>query len=139
VITPEAVMFSLQSNFDDRIIKVYAYNIETLLAEKIETILRRSILNTRPRDYYDVYIIVKTQNERFDNQVLREAVQATSSARKSSAAIEGYADILKRIHDDTIMRQRWETYSKTYPYANGIEFDEVIEILIQVCSKLDEN
>jgi len=139
VITPGAMMLSLQSNFDDQIIEIYAYNIETLLAEKIETILRRSVLNTRPRDYYDVYIIVKTLNERFDNQVLREAVQATASKRMSTAAIEDHVAILKRIHNDAIMRQRWESYSNTYPYANGIEFDEVIEVLNQVCNKLEED
>jgi len=57
----------------------------------------------------------------------------------STAAIEDHVAILKRIHNDAIMRQRWESYSNTYPYANGIEFDEVVEVLTQVCSELEEN
>ncbi len=61
IITPDAIKYAFQSNFEDKKIEVWAYNIETILAEKVETILRRSVLNTRPRDFYDVYIMMKTQ------------------------------------------------------------------------------
>ncbi len=70
IITPDAIRYVYRSNFEDKMIEVWAYNIETILAEKVETILRRSVLNTRPRDFYDVYVIMKTQQHVFNKKIL---------------------------------------------------------------------
>ena len=129
IITPDAIRYAFQSNFENKKIEVWAYNIETILAEKVETILRRSVLNTRPRDYYDVYIIMKTQRRAINKNLFRTALNATAQKRTSLAALRDQDIILQSIQTDTIMRQRWERYCKENYYANGIEFDDAIGVL----------
>ena len=132
IITPEAIRYAFQSNFEDKKIEVWAYNIETILAEKVETILRRSVLNTRPRDFYDVYIIMKTQRRAINKNIFRIALNATAQKRTSLAALRDQDIILQSIQTDTIMRQRWERYCKENYYANGIGFDEVIDTFFDI-------
>ncbi len=134
IITPDAIRYAFQSNFENKKIEVWAYNIETILAEKVETILRRSVLNTRPRDFYDVYIIMKTQRRAINKNLFRTALSATAQKRTSLAALRDQDIILQSIQTDTIMRQRWERYCKENYYANGIEFDVVIGILKELVS-----
>jgi predicted nucleotidyltransferase component of viral defense system len=131
-ITPGAVRFAFHSNFIDKVFEVWAYNIETILAEKMETILRRSVLNTRPRDYYDVYILMKTQRERIDLEIFWKALLATSSKRMSQSALENKSQILQEINSDATLRQRWQRYIKDNYYATGIAFDQVMEILTEL-------
>ena len=129
IITPDAIRYAFQSNFEDKKIEVWAYNIETILAEKVETILRRSVLNTRPRDFYDVYIIMKTQRRAINKNIFSTALNATAQKRMSLEALKDQDKILQSIQADTTMRQRWERYCKENYYANGIEFDDVIGII----------
>jgi predicted nucleotidyltransferase component of viral defense system len=132
VITPDAIRYAFHSNFEDKLIQVWAYNIETILAEKVETILRRSVLNTRPRDFYDVYIIAKTKRKAIKKKVFITALNATSEKRGSLSTLQDKETILRTIQSDTIMRQRWERYSKENYYATGIAFDDVIGVLIDI-------
>lgn len=132
IITPDAIRYAFQSNFENKKIEVWAYNIETILAEKVETILRRSVLNTRPRDFYDVYIIMKTQRRAINKNLFRTALNATAQKRTSLAALRDQDIILQSIQTDTIMRQRWERYCKENYYANGIGFDEVIDTFFDI-------
>lgn len=127
IITLEAVHYAFKSNFEDKTIKVWSYNIETVLAEKIETILRRSVLNTRPRDFYDVYIIMKNLSNKVHKDIFIAALKATSEKRFSIHAMDEYSRILMNIQSDPIMGQRWDRYCKEYHYANGISFDDVIK------------
>ncbi len=132
IITPEAIRYSLYSNFENKRIEIWAYNSETILAEKVETILRRSVLNTRPRDFYDVYILIKTLRPAIHKKVFRTALNATSEKRGSLAALQDKEKILRTIQSDAIIRQRWERYCKDNYYAKGINFDDVMEILIDI-------
>jgi len=132
IITPGAIRYAFHSNFKNKIIDVWAYNIETILAEKVETILRRSVFNTRPRDFYDIYIIMKTQQQTINRNFLVNALHATFKKRMSLAALQDKEKILRTIQADAIMKKRWERYCKENYYANGIGFDEVIEILIEI-------
>jgi predicted nucleotidyltransferase component of viral defense system len=132
IITPGPVRYAFHSSFENKLIEVLAYNIETILAEKVETILRRSVLNTRPRDYYDIYVIVKTQRQAISKEIFIAALDATSKKRGSHVALQGKDRILVEIQSDPIMRQRWDRYCKEFYYANGIEFDRVIDILIDI-------
>jgi predicted nucleotidyltransferase component of viral defense system len=132
IITPEAIRYTFHSNFEDKLIEVWAYNIETILAEKVETILRRSVLNTRPRDFYDVNIIIKTQRKAIKKKIFITALNATSKKRGSLLALQDKETILRTIQSDTIMRQRWDRYCRENYYAKGIAFDDVIGILIDI-------
>ena len=132
VITPRAVRYEFHSILSKKRIKVWAYNLETILAEKVETILRRSVLNTRPRDFYDVYIIVKTKHQEIKMKTLIAALKATSEKRGSLQALQGKDRILVTIQSDSSMRQRWMRYCEDNYYARGIEFDEVIGTVIDL-------
>ena len=132
IITPGAVRYTFHSNFENKRFNIWAYNNETILAEKVETILRRSVLNTRPRDFYDVYIIMKTQHPKINKKVFSVALNATSEKRGSLLALQEKEAIFRTIQSDAVMRQRWETYCKENYYAKGIGFDEVIDVLIKI-------
>jgi hypothetical protein len=132
IITPGAIRYAFHSSFEDKVIEVWAYTIETILAEKVESILRRSVLNTRPRDFYDVYIIMKTQQQSIDKDTWPTALRATFEKRMSLAALGDKEKILLTIQTDPTMRQRWERYCNEYYYAKGIMFDEVIGILLDI-------
>jgi predicted nucleotidyltransferase component of viral defense system len=132
IITPGPIRYAFRSIFETKKIEIWAYNIETILAEKVETVLRRSVLNTRPRDFYDVYIITKTQRQTISKKTFLTALNATSEKRMSLLALQDKDKILKTIQSDPIMRQRWERYCKENYYANDIEFDEVIGAIIDI-------
>lgn len=93
-ITPREVKYSFKLLLEDRSISVLAYNLETVLAEKLETVISRGDQNTRPRDYYDVYILKKLQYENFDIEALRQAIAATSQKRGSYDVLANYKDIM---------------------------------------------
>ena len=132
VITPGAIQYTFHSSFENKIIEVWAYNIETILAEKVETILRRSVLNTRPRDFYDVYIITKTMQQDINKEILRTAFYATCEKRMSLAAFQDHKKILLALRSDAILNQRWDGYCRENYYANGIAYDEVIGALTDI-------
>ena len=132
-ITPHAVQFSFSEIFDaDKSFSLWAYNIETVLAEKVETILRRTVFNTRPRDYYDVYILSKTQP--YDSRLLREAMQATAEHRGTTDQIADVQGILKDISESKAIEAMWNKYRKQFAYAKDITFEMVMESLFVICS-----
>lgn len=129
MLTPNAILYTFPSSFDEKEIEIWAYNLETILAEKVETILRRSILNTRARDFYDVYILVKTHGESLDHAVFKTALDATMKSRVSLEVLQDKAKILQAIQADIPMLQRWERYSREYYYAREINFNEIVRVL----------
>lgn len=132
IITPEAVRYTFHSSFEEKKIEIWAYNIETILAEKVETILRRSVLNTRPRDFYDVYILMKTHQRTINKDIFIAALNATAQKRASLTALQDQRKILQAIQSDLLMKRRWDLYCKENYYANSIEFDGVINLLVEV-------
>jgi predicted nucleotidyltransferase component of viral defense system len=134
IITPKAVRYTFQSSYEDKEFNVWAYNIETILAEKVETILRRSVFNTRPRDFYDIYILMKTKRGAINKDVFITALRATSEKRESLPTLNNKERIIKEISGDEVMRQRWNRYCNDNFYANNIDFPEVISELIKLLS-----
>jgi len=127
IMTPGAIRYKFRSNFEDKTIEVWAYNIETILAEKVETILRRGVLNTRLRDFYDVYIIAKRQ--KINRKLFATALNATSQRRGSFAALQDKENIMAAIQADATMAQRWRLYCQENYYARDIEFGEIMSVL----------
>lgn len=135
VLTPEAVRFSFSEIFDDeKSFELWAYNIETVMAEKIETILRRGVFNTRPRDYYDAYILATTQ--KYDVELLSDALKATAEHRGTADQIADTDQILKSISDSRDLRLTWGKYRKQFQYAEEISFDAIITVLTALMRKL---
>ena len=126
-ITPKEVLYLFKMIFEDGNIGVWAYNIETVLAEKVETILRRGELNTRPRDFYDVYILTKTQS--FDLLVFKEALKSTAAHRETSHIFNDISKRIDEIETSETLKNRWNKYTRDYRYAEGIIYGDIIESL----------
>ena len=127
-ITPHAVQYNFSEIFDDeKSYELWAYNIETVMAEKLETILRRGVFNTRPRDFYDVYILATTQN--FDIAVFRDALSATANHRRTAEQIADVPMILQNIQESPELKAMWEKYRKQFAYAADIEYNSIMTVL----------
>lgn len=131
VITPEAVEYEFSGIFDEEIrIKMWGYNIESVMAEKVETILSRGIFNTRPRDFYDVYILGTTQ--RYDKKIFLKALEATAIHRGSREQIIDKTGIIEKLSASEELIQMWEKYRKKFSYASEIQYADVMDVLIKM-------
>ena len=126
-ITPKEIEYSYPLLFDDRSIDIVAYNLENVLAEKLETILSRGIANTRSRDFYDVYVLTKFRWNSIDFDSLREAFLSTLKRRNTVGAINDVNSILLEIEKHPDINRLWNNYRKKYSYANDISFEETIK------------
>lgn len=128
VITPHAVQYKFSEIFDgEKSYELWVYNIETVMAEKIETILRRSVFNTRPRDFYDVYILATTQ--KFNKTVFKEALNATASHRGTAQQIVDMSGILHNIEESPELIAMWGKYCKQFDYAKDIAYEQIMAVL----------
>ena len=125
-ITPHEVQYKFSEIFDDgKSYELWAYNIETVIAEKVETILRRGVFNTRPRDFYDAYILTTTQ--RFDNAVFANALKATANHRGTAQQIADVPGILRNIEESPELKTMWGKYRKQFSYAKDITYEQIID------------
>jgi predicted nucleotidyltransferase component of viral defense system len=128
VLTPSAVPYEFTGIFNESIrISIWGYNIETVMAEKVETILSRGIFSTRPRDYYDIYILGTTQ--KYDKALFWEALTATANHRESTSTLADKEAIFKNISKSRDLRERWTKYQSKFPYAYNITYEAIIEVL----------
>lgn len=131
-ITPREIEYRFKLLLEDREISVLAYNLETVLAEKLETIVSRGDQNTRPRDYYDVYILSKLQYKNIKTEYLKAALKATSKKRGSSDILKNYKNIIDVVRSSDAMIKQWKTYQKDFEYATDISFSEVCDAVVQM-------
>ncbi|MCD8344999.1 MAG: nucleotidyl transferase AbiEii/AbiGii toxin family protein [Oscillospiraceae bacterium] len=125
-ITPHAIQYNFTEIFDEeKSYELWAYNIETVLAEKVETILRRGVFNTRPRDFYDAYILATTQ--KYDMAVFEEALKATAVHRGTVEQISNVTEILNTIDDSSELRTLWDKYRKQFAYAEDITYEQIMD------------
>lgn len=128
IITPEAMKYEISGFFNEDLrIFVWGYNIETILAEKVETILSRGILNTRPRDFYDIYILCTTKN--YDKSLFKNALQATSAHRRTDELIKDVSTIISNISNSDELKTLWSKYQKKFSYAKDISFEHTVKKL----------
>ena len=125
-ITPGAIEYKLPLIIEDRSIDLWAYNLETLLAEKLETIMVRAEANTRIRDFYDICVLLEQDAETIDRDTMKAAFYATCKKRGSIELIGAIDDVINKISDDDTMRQLWNNYRKTNYYVGALEWEDVI-------------
>ena len=135
-ITPKAIEYSYPMMFSDGTLEIFAYNLETILAEKLETVISRGDQNTRPRDYYDIFILSKLKGHEIDRDTLHKALSETSQKRNSGDLIPQYHSIMGQIVKSTAMQQHWKTYQRDYEYARGVEFSSACETIINIMDSL---
>ena len=137
VITPREIAYSYKLMFEDRTIHIMTYPIETVLAEKLETVISRSITNTRMRDFYDIHILLKSQN--IDADILALALERTAKKRGNFNLLENAESVLKVVKSDEDMKRLWNIYQKKFKYAGEYTWDEVIHSVreLSIEAKLD--
>ena len=129
VITPKEIRYRFNLMLEDRTIEVWAYNLETVLAEKLETVISRNVTNTRMRDFYDIYILQKLHGEQLNKEILWNAVVATAKKRGTLEQIESgdIREIFDEIETSSVMENLWKAYQKNYSYAVDISWHIVME------------
>jgi len=128
--------YSFTSLFKDKKIKVLAYNLETILAEKIETILSRGVANTRARDFYDIYILHKLYADKINYSNLKNAITATLEKRNTLYLLDDYKIILKKISKDSGIADLWNRYKKTFDYTSEASLTESLDIVHELMNKI---
>ena len=126
VITPRAIEFNYDLLLEDRSISLWSYNLETILAEKLQTVLARGILNTRMRDFYDIRMLLDTYEDKVNKAVLKDAFAATCKKRGTDNLQEQAEEIIKIIEADEQLQVLWRAYQKKYSYAADIDYASVI-------------
>ena len=145
MITPRELDYEYPMLFENRKIHIYTYNNETILAEKIETILHRGIYNSRMKDYYDVYMFLTEFKDTIDKKIFNLALENTFSKRNSTEMLADYKQILEEIKNYERIKNQWNTYARKNIYANGIEFEDIINKIEEfldesvIKNKNDEN
>lgn len=131
-ITPAAIEYSFHTMFDEKDIEVYAYTLETILAEKYETVIRRGIGNTRSRDYYDLYVLFHLYKDDINPDHFKIAVEHTAKKRNSIEVIGKYETICEEIRNEESLASDWHNYVSNETYAARLSFDDVVQNALEV-------
>ena len=136
-VTPRELKYKYPLIFEDRTIMITSYNIETILAEKIETVLRRGVFNSRMKDFYDIYYFLTKLRKDIDINILKEAVDNTFTKRNSFEYLNDYEQIINSIIGNERIEKLWNIYSNKYKYANGIDITEILNLLKDIINEVE--
>ena len=131
-ITYKEIKYSFDLMLEDRKIQIWSYNLETVIAEKFESIIKRGILGTRIRDYYDVYMLLNTQTKNINFNTLKDAIYSTAEHRNTINIIRDWPKIIEQLNNSDIMKKQWERYKRDNFYAKEIKYEDLIDSLKQV-------
>ena len=128
IITPREIKYNFNLMLENRTIEVWAYNLETVLAEKLETVISRNVTNTRMRDFYDIYILQKLYGEQLSKDVLRDALVATAKKRETLEQIEteDIDEVFDEIQSSSVMENLWKAYQRNYSYSADIPWHTIM-------------
>lgn len=138
-ITYREIEYSFELMLENRKINIWSYNVETVLAEKFEAIIKRGVLGTRIRDFYDVHMLLKTQIKNVDKKTLRVAIMYTAEHRGSLDIMKQWKEVVEELKDDETMINQWERYKKNNFYAEGIDYKDLIDSIIVIGEIWDGN
>ena len=133
-VTPHPVTYAYKAIFNDESFSIIAYTIETILAEKLQTIYSRNFLNSRSKDFYDVYILSKLKKNDIDFRQLNVACQRTFSYRETELDYNEIVQLMESFKTDPIQQQQWQNYSNKYSYTKGISFSEILDEIVNLVS-----
>ena len=136
-ITPQEISYQMQSVFSENNLEVWTYNLETVLAEKLETIIRQGAASTRPRDRYDLYTLYHLRKDEIDVTVLKSAVHNTAKKRESLVVLTNWENQLEAIRSTDYQNRLWTRYQKSFRYASEISFEESVEVVAIILKNLE--
>lgn len=134
IVTPHPVTYAYKAIFNDESFSIIAYTIETILAEKLQTIYSRTFLNSRSKDFYDIYILSKLKKNDIDFRQLNVACQRTFSYRETELDYNEIVQLMESFKTDPIQQQQWQNYSNKYSYTKGISFSEILDEIVNLVS-----
>ena len=137
VITPREMKYNYNSIFENKKIAIMSYTLETVLAEKFQTIVTRGLLNTRLKDFYDVYILINTKMNELNKNNLIKAIKNTFKRRETNIDIERFNEVIKDLNDDKNMNNLWDEYVLKNPYAKDVKFEDTIEAINEIIEILE--
>ena len=137
-ITPREIEYTYPCIFGTEDIKIKAYPLETILAEKYETIIRRNITTTRMRDFYDLYTLYNLKKDEIDYEILKEAIERTSKKRESQNIMKNYEEIIEDIKEDSYLKSLWEVYLSENKYIEDLVFDKVVEVVAILSNRIND-
>ena len=137
VIIPSEIEYSYETIFKEKL-NILAYSLETLIAEKYETIIKRTITTTRLRDFYDIYMIFKLKNDKIDVNNLKQAIWETAKNRNSTEEILESKEILEDIKNDEYLNKQWNIYKNENKYVDNIQFSEILKLLNKIADIVQE-
>lgn len=137
VITPREIKYSYSRILEEGTIPIITYTIETILAEKFETISSRNITTTRARDFYDLYMIYNMYTNKINQEILGEAIVKTARQRGSLKAIRQYKEIVELFKINRTIKNIWDRYAKNNPYIKDIKFLDTVEVYEKIGNILD--
>lgn len=132
VIVPKEVNYKFDLMFEDRSIEILAYNMETVLADKFETIISRNVDTTRARDFYDIYILWTTQQQNFDKELLGQAIVKKFEYRDSMHNLKNIDELMKVIKESEVLKEYWKNYQNKFIYAEDISYEDTIEVIEKI-------
>ena len=141
IITPREIKYKFNLMLENRTIEVWAYNLETVLAEKLETVISRNVTNTRMRDFYDIYILQKLYGEQLSKDVLRDALVATAKKRETLEQIEteDIDEVFDEIQSSSVMENLWKAYQRNYSYSADIPWHTIMKSIRTLYEIISEN
>ncbi|EHO52268.1 hypothetical protein HMPREF9099_01473 [Lachnospiraceae bacterium oral taxon 082 str. F0431] len=139
VITPREMNYSYSKILEEGTIPIITYTIETILAEKFETISSRNITTTRARDFYDLYMIYSIYKDKIDKDILRKAIERTSKHRGSLETALQYKEIVELFRESETPKELWKKYTQNNPYVKDVDFLDTISIYEEIGSVLNVN
>lgn len=137
VIIPSEIEYSYETIFKEKL-NILVYSLETLIAEKYETIIKRNITTTRLRDFYDIYMIFKLKNDKINVNNLKQAIWETAKNRNSTEEILESKEILEDIKNDEYLNKQWNIYKNENKYVDNIQFSEILELLNKIADIVQE-
>lgn len=132
-ITPQEVLYSFKLMLENRTIDIWAYNLETVLAEKLETIIMRSVTNTRMRDFYDIFILQQIYGKTLKPAVLHDALLATAHNRGTERHLEEMEEVITEVDNSPVMQRLWMAYQKKFSYAADVDWSSVMAVIREFC------
>ncbi|HGZ3789511.1 TPA: nucleotidyl transferase AbiEii/AbiGii toxin family protein [Streptococcus pneumoniae] len=135
-ITPRDITYSMTSIFTNESIKIWTYNLETVLAEKLETIISRGLASTRPRDRYDLFTLYKLRKEEINLEVLKNALENTAEKRKSKDTIYNWEEQVRGIEISDYQKELWIRYQRQFKYAKDISFDNSVQVIREIMQQI---
>ena len=138
IITPREIKYKYNSIFEDRTINIMAYTIETIIAEKFESIISKNVSTTRAKDFYDLYIIVNKHRNQINTRILAKAIEKTFKHRNTNFDIEYLNDIFEIIKDNIVLKELFNNYSKKLKYAKNVTYEDTIVAIKQIIDILKQ-